>query len=696
MGPRVSMVVENRRGLERAGGLKPTAGAIIQPGVPYIIDDQHEWLETDGLGGFASGTTSLVRTRRYHALLLTATTPPTGRILLVNGCEAWVTTAAGRVALTTERYQGGVEYPDGSARLTRFDLEPWPTWTWALADGTQIVHEIFVPHGQPTVILAWRVASTAQTDVRLDVRLFMSGRDYHATHHENGAFRFMPSARDGQLEWHAYDGVPSVHVRSTGGFQEQPDWYRRFFYTAEAARGLDASEDLASPGVFSFSLSPGEALMALSSAPLDGSRSVSELVQALRQNERARRAQFASPLERATDAYVVSRGTGRTIIAGYPWFTDWGRDTFIAMRGLTLATGRLEQAHRILVEWAGAVSEGMLPNRFPDQGAAPEYNAVDASLWYVIVVDEFLTAAEAAGHAVSADDRARLTAAVLAIVDGYARGTRYGIGMDADSLLASGVAGVQLTWMDAKVGDRVITPRIGKPVEVQALWINALIVAGKWDARWGSVVAAARDQFERRFWNADRECLFDVIDVDHVAGRVDAALRPNQLLAVGGLPVRLVGGDRGRKLLAVVERELLTPLGPRSLGPGEVGYCAQCSGSVAERDAAYHQGTVWPWLMGAYVDAVLATAADTTVARAKLATATAPLLTHLADAGLGHVSEIADAESPFTPRGCPFQAWSLGELIRIQRFLAPSTASLPLVHAASDGVGGRRTRRKPV
>jgi predicted glycogen debranching enzyme len=631
-------------------------------------DDRREWLETDGLGGFASGTASTIRTRRYHALLLTATTPPTGRMALVNGLEAWATVAGARVALTTSRYAGGVEYPDGDSRLAGFELEPWPRWTFVLPDGSAIVHEVFVPHGHSSVALSWRREGPAAASgpIGLDVRVMLSGRDYHALHHENPSFRFEPEEDNGVLTWRPYPGVPAIGVWSNGTYTHSPEWYRQFFYSVEAERGLDATEDLATPGVFAFDLSAGDALMICTTEPVQGEReTISDLFEAWRASDRARRAAFPSPLARSTDAYLVRRGAdGRTLIAGYPWFADWGRDTAIAVRGLTLIDGRNDVAAEILATWAGAISEGMIPNRFSDAGETAEYNAADASLWFVVACGECLAQAEASSQPLAPHLRDALEQAVLAVVAAYDRGTRFGIRRDADALLACGVPGMQLTWMDARVGDRVITPRIGKPVEVQALWVNALEVASTLDPRWRDLAGAAADRLRERFWNEERGCLFDVVDENHVPGQVDATLRPNQLLAVGGLPVRVVGGDRGRRVVDVVRRTLLTPLGLRSLAPGEPGYRGSCAGSAADRDEAYHQGAVWPWLIGPFVDAALAVALNPVEEARALRVELQPLVAHLDAAGLGHVSEIADGDPPFTPRGCPFQAWSLGELRR--------------------------------
>jgi predicted glycogen debranching enzyme len=321
-------------------------------------------------------------------------------------------------------------------------------------------------------------------------------------------------------------------------------------------------------------------------------------------------------------------------------------------------------ARRILLEWAETVSEGMLPNRFPDGGAA-EFNAVDASLWFIIAVHDLLFAAEA-GRGLTDTQRRRLMTAVEDILRGYSRGTRYGIRADSDGLLAAGEPGIQLTWMDAKIGSEVVTPRIGKPVEVQALWLNALAFAGRESPEWRRLFERALPAFRTKFWNIDRGCLYDVIDVDHVPGRVDGSLRPNQIFAIGGLPMQLFTGPRARQVVDVVERSLLTPLGLRSLAPGEPGYTPRYDGNPWSRDHAYHQGTVWPWLMGAFVEAWIRARDNTRQARSEARDRfVRPLLAELDTFGLGHLPEIADAEAPFTPRGTPFQAWSLGELLRL-------------------------------
>jgi predicted glycogen debranching enzyme len=384
--------------------------------------------------------------------------------------------------------------------------------------------------------------------------------------------------------------------------------------------------------------------------------------------ENRRRFAFETPLDLAADAYIVSRGRGKTIVAGYPWFTDWGRDTFISMRGLCLATGRLDDARGILLEWAKTVSHGMVPNRFTDTGDKPEFNSVDASLWFIVAVHDFLRVSERASFRVSDEERSLLQAAVRDILEGYAAGTRHGIRCDEDGLLAAGEPGVQLTWMDAKVDDWVVTPRIGKPVEVQALWYNALRIGSIHEARWGSRAEAVRRAFEAKFWNAERGCLFDVVDADHIPGRTDAAIRPNQVFAVGGLPFALLKGARARAVVDAAEKHLVTPLGLRSLAPCEPGYRGRFGSTVLERDGAYHQGMVWCWLIGPFVEAWVRVRGNSAEAKIEARQRfIAPLQAHLQEAGLGHVSEVADGDAPHEPAGCPFQAWSLGELIRLHR-----------------------------
>jgi len=660
-----------------------------------INDRRHfdEWIETDGLGGFASGTVDGRRTRRYHALLLTARNPPAGRVVLVNGFDAWVETPVGTFPISTQYYEGDIESPRGHQFLSSFSIDPWPTWRYKLTDEIAIIQELMVTPRVPGTAMRWSVAGM-ERGVRLHLRPFLSGRDFHDMHHANDAFRPVTMRGEHALVWQPYRDLPEIHVQSNADFEASFRWYNAFLYTAEQDRGLDAGEDLASPGEFHWDLSVDQAYLLLSAGkPFSElyeprARTARETFPKLETNERVRRAK-AGREQLAIDAYVVNRGAGKTLIAGYPWFGDWGRDTFIAMRGLCLAaTDDLRTARDILVGWAGAVSDGMLPNRFPDQGDTPEYNSVDASLWYVIAVGEYLAAAQDTNQRPSTKEKEQLRNAVELIVDGYSVGTRFGIHLDDDGLLAAGEPGVQLTWMDAKVGDWVVTPRIGKPVEVQALWLNALHVAGTFSTRWEKPLQQGRASFSEKFWHKEGGYLFDVVDTNHEPGHVDDAFRPNQIFAVGGLPLVLLDDEKARQVVDGIEQRLLTPVGLRSLCPNHPDYKPRYEGGVLERDSAYHQGTVWPWLIGPFVEAWLRVRKNTPAAR-KEATQRflEPLERHINVAGVGHISEICDAEPPHAPRGCPFQAWSYGEYLRIKRGL--------LDHASGDIGGPCRPAQDP-
>jgi predicted glycogen debranching enzyme len=634
------------------------------------IDLNAEWLEADGLGGFASGTVSGIRTRRYHALLLTATTPPAGRMVLVNGLDAWVETPGGTFAISSQRYGPDVIHPDGASRIEAFEYEPWPRWRYKINGDLTVEQELFVPKGESAVFISWRVVTrNADARIKLNVRPFFSGRDFHSTHHENGSFKFIGEQNDERITFRSYDDVPPVIAYSNGRYIHQPTWYRNFLYSEELARGLDAAEDLAAPGLFEFSLSekPAVLMLAAEGHAITDIESIEARHAQVRTIEQARRNYFSSPLERAADAYLVKRGKGKTLIAGYPWFGDWGRDTFIALRGLVVATGRLEDARDILLQWAGTVSEGMLPNRFPDQGEQPEFNSVDASLWYIIAVNDYLLAAKKQPTLTEDCHRKKLGAAIEAILAGYNEGTRFGIRADRDGLLSAGQDGQQLTWMDARVDGREITPRIGKPVEIQTLWLNALAVGATFSRRWETLFEKGCAAFETKSWNEHAEYLADVIDCDHQPGVMDLTFRPNQIFAIGGLPLMLLSKCKARRVVDAVEMLLLTPLGLRSLAPSEPGYAPRYEGDSRARDSVYHQGTVWPWLIGPFVEAWVRVHGANAAARKKARARFLPSLhEHLNHAGLGHVSEICDAEAAHTPRGCPFQAWSLGELLRLE------------------------------
>ncbi len=646
-----------------------------------MTKSNHEWLEADGLGGFASHTRGGTRTRRYHALLLVSRKPPTDRRVLVNGVDVVVESGGERLALTSQTYasstdgEKSVVCHDGRPAPFDFDGSLWPRWTYDLGEGKTIEHSIMVPRGSSLVILSWRLSSPNGRAARLIVRPFLSGRDYHSLQHENPDFNFKPAAAEKPGRWvfQTYAGEPGVVAVSNGAFREEPHWYGNFLYPEERERGLDHTEDLGTPGIFAFNLNEREALLVfgtqgptedMNGATLEGR------VAAIRADERTRRLGAPTPLLRAASAYIAQRGSGMTILAGYPWFTDWGRDTFISLRGLCIAAERLREARHVLAQWSGAVSQGMLPNRFTDSDEAPEFNSVDASLWFIVAVHDLRAAEKRSGFIPSTVDEWRINAAIVAILRGYSRGTRHGIRMDADHLLAAGEPGVQLTWMDAKVGDHVVTPRIGKPVEIQALWINALRIGERIDPSFAGSAEKAEESFNARFWNESARYLYDVVDSGHVEGRVDARVRPNALFAVGGLPYQVLHGDRALEVVALAEAKLLTPAGPRSLSPDDPDYRGSYSGGVWSRDTAYHQGTVWPYLMGAFVEAWVRSRNGSPEARLEARRRfLEPFIATLDPDHCGHLPEITEGDPPHAPRGCPFQAWSLGEALRLDRIV---------------------------
>ncbi len=637
-----------------------------------------EWIEANGLGGWASSTIAGCHTRRYHGLLVAATRPPVGRMVLLSKLAETLTIGDRSFDLDTNRYAGAV-HPRGHELLTSFTLDPMPSFVYE-AGGVTLKKTIAAIHGENTTVVLYEVLEAASR-LALELRPLTAYRDYHALQRANDSIRFAnASFRDGVFRAQPYAGTPELFVQAEkASFSAEPDWYYGFEYAREVERGLDAHEDLFCHGAFRRAMTKGERFGVIVSTGDVAGRDPFALIAA----ERARRSKLLdarkgdevlSTLKSAADAFIVRRGEdSRGIIAGYPWFTEWGRDTMIALPGLCLASGRLEDAKKILRTCARSVDQGMLPNRFPDAGEA-EYNAVDSTLWFFVAAHRYL---EAGG------DEAFVLGELLPVLNDalawHDRGTRYGIRVDADGLLRAGAPGIPLTWMDAKVGDWAMTPRDGKPVEVQALWYNALRVLSDLEKRAGrsdesaSLAERARrvkDRFVEDFWNESASCLFDVID----DGRKDASIRPNQILALS-LPYPLLPKDKARKVLAVIEQKLLTPYGLRSLAPDDPSYRGRYEGGPAARDASYHQGTVWSWLLGPYADALVKT--NGAPGKTKAKKAMAGLIPHLREAGLGTISEIFDGDAPHAPRGCPAQAWSVGEALRVLNDLSATATKRP-------------------
>jgi predicted glycogen debranching enzyme len=628
-----------------------------------------EWLEPSGVGGWASSTVAGAHTRRYHGLLVAATTPPTGRLVLLSRLDETVVAGGDRYELGANRFPGAVA-PAGHLLLESFERELVPVWTYRLGDA-RLRRTVAAVHGEATTVVLYELDAPAP--VALQLRPFVAARDYHALQHANDAIRGDAGFEEGTLTLRPYDSVPELALSAPGAaFEPAPDWWRDFEYDRERERGLDFREDLFTPGVLVVTLEPGFAFgVVVSTERRSGDALALVRAEFSRREELVAGApdhELARALTLAADAYLVRRRDGlSTVVAGYHWFTDWGRDTMIALPGLALATGRFDEAREILRAFAASASEGMIPNRFADAGEAVEYNTVDATLWFFVAAYRYLEATGDEGFVLR-----ELLPVFRDSLGWHRRGTRFGIRVERDGLLRAGEPGVQLTWMDAKVGEWVVTPRIGKPVEVNALWVNALRIAARLEELAGEAEACtaltadadrAEASFVAAFWNEDAGYLFDVVDGDER----DASIRPNALLALS-LPFPLLDGERAERVLAVAEERLATPVGLRTLDPADPAYRGRYAGGAAERDGAYHQGTAWPWLLGPYVDALLR------VRGAEGAAQAAALLAGLPDelrrAGLGHLPEIYDGDEPRSPHGCIAQAWSVAEVLRVQTALA--------------------------
>jgi predicted glycogen debranching enzyme len=633
---------------------------------------RREWLETNGLGGFASSTITGLNTRRYHGLLVAATKPPVGRKVLLAKLEETLLIDGQAFDLSSNRYPG-VVHPQGFRYLTNFRLDPFPIFTYEV-EGIVIEKTVFMVYGENTTVVQYELKGTNRSQppksLRLEIQPLIAFRDYHSTTHANGGLNAAVEQGPELAAVAPYPGLPTLYfAHNAMELQKTCDWYRNFEYDVERERGLDFAEDLFNHFMLRFDLlSDGKASIVASIEHRDVARATQ-----YRQAEIERRRiaaqtsplkdDFAQALTAASEQYIVARGDKKTIIAGYHWFSDWGRDTMISLPGLTLPTGKHDVARSILSTFARHVDQGMLPNRFPDAGETPEYNTVDATLWFFEAARAYL--------AYTGDEefvRTELYSVFTDIISWHTRGTRYGIKVDSSGLLASGEPGVQLTWMDAKVGDWVVTPRRGKPVEIQALWYNALCImealAPKFgdDAgqkRYRNMAAMANWAFNRLFWNAKDNCLYDVVN----DGPPDASIRPNQIFAVS-LPYPMLSPDRARRVVEKVREHLLTPYGLRSLAPSDPQYRGRYRGGPVERDGAYHQGTVWPWLIGPFITAYVKVNGASDAARRQAAEWLLPLQDHLSDAGLGHISEIFDGDLPQRSAGCVAQAWSVGEVLR--------------------------------
>ncbi|MGA1840154.1 MAG: amylo-alpha-1,6-glucosidase [bacterium] len=625
-----------------------------------------EWLETNGLGGWASSTIIGAHTRRYHGLLVAATKPPVGRMVILSKLDEIIEISGHRFELGTNVYSGTV-HPQGYKFLLRFTKGLFPVFEYDVS-GIKIKKTISAVHGENTTLIIYEILD-APAGFSFELLPLVAGRDYHGLVKANDAINKEISFHDGLFHARPYKGVPDFYIRIQGAeFNAMPDWYYSFEYPEEKNRGLDFREDLFCYGIFKLSLKKGDKVAVIISTQDPAGKDAFKMYD-LEKDRRLnlfsslpKQDDFSKILALAADQFVVKRGESlRTIIAGYHWFTDWGRDTMISIPGITLVTGRFDDAKKILRSFAESTSQGMLPNRYPDIGEKPEYNTIDATLWFFVAVYKYLQYTDDKGFVCS-----ELMPVLEDIIHWHDKGTRFNIRTDGDALLSGGMPGIQLTWMDAKAGDWVITPRLGKAVEVNALWYNALKISAYLSMCLNNCSAASkyerraievRREFNKVFWNREQQCLFDYVD----GNSRDAAIRPNQIFALS-LPFPLLSMERSKSVLRVVEKRLLTPYGLRTLTPDHPDYNPRYEGDRFSRDSAYHQGTVWGWLIGPFLDALVRIKGAVGKKQAR------PILKNMArhfkDAGIGTISEIFDGNAPYKPRGCIAQAWSVSEVFR--------------------------------
>jgi predicted glycogen debranching enzyme len=630
-----------------------------------------EWIETNGLGGYASSTIIGTNTRRYHGLLVATTRPPLGRMVMLSKLEETAVLKDGsRYNLSCNTYPA-VVHPEGYRYLEEFRLDPFPIFTYRIGD-TVIEKAVFMVHGENTSVITYKILSSPAY-LELLIRPLIAARDYHWISVENPNFNRSVESFDGYIKMKPYNESPIIYLANNADrFDPAGYWYKTFEYQREKERGLEYHEDLYSPGEFEFLVREGDKFYIVASTEGRKMRSVEvlESSEVLRRSELTAAVKSDDPLvvhlARSADSFLVRRMDGfPTVVAGYHWFWDWGRDALISLPGLTLATGRFEAAKEILLTFAKHCDQGMIPNRFPEQAKEPEYNTVDASLWFFWAVHKFLE---------YTDDYDFVETHILdcleEIIQYYINGTRYGIKMDRDGLISTAEADVQLTWMDAKVGEWIVTPRNGKAVEINALWYNALkimeAICDKFGLKYKSECAhlahLTKKSYDLVFWYEAGGYLYDCVNEDGV----DRSIRPNQIFALS-LPFRLISKEKEKRVLEVVGRELLTPYGLRTLSPKSRDYRGTYWGDQRTRDASYHQGTVWPWLLGHFITAYLNVYGRTKNMKEEAKKFLTPLTGHLKEAGLGTISEIVDGDPPYHPRGAISQAWSVAEILRVYK-----------------------------
>lgn len=621
-----------------------------------------EWLETNGLGGYSSGTILGAHSRRYHGLLVAAMHPPVGRMVVVSKLDETIVDGENRIELGSNQYSG-VIHPEGFKYLSDFKQEFFPEFYFK-ANGIELKKTIAAVYGENTTLVLYEVIKAPKA-FSLELLPLYSCRDFHGTTHANESIGQPYLFEEGIFRTKNYHDCPEFFILvPNASFIENKCWYYNLEFAVEQYRGLDFKEDLYTHGKFSVTLKKGDKLGVIISIEDPEGKDAFALFEKEEKRRRSLVTNFSDEnlkrLTLAADQFIVRRGELKTVIAGYHWFSDWGRDTMIALPGLCLVTGRFDDAKNILKAFAESVSEGMLPNRFPDYGEAPEYNTVDATLWFFQATYQYYR---------YTSDRAfveKLIPVLEDIITWHYKGTRYNIHVDqADELLYAGEHGVQLTWMDARVGDWVVTPRIGKPVEINALWYNALCImnfllaeSGNNGEKYTDKLKNVKKSFNDLFWNDEQSCLYDFIN----GTEQNKDLRPNQLYAIS-LPFPLLTKEKAQQVFKVVTERLLTPKGLRSLSHDSKDYRPLYGGDQWHRDSAYHQGTVWSFLLGPYIDTIFYIKG--TKGKSEAAKILNHFFQHLDEGCIGSVSEIFDAEPPHAPRGCIAQAWGVAEVLRV-------------------------------
>ena len=655
---------------------------------------EREWLVTNGIGGYAAAGLNGAHTRRYHGLLVAALTPPLNRTLLLGKFEERVNVSGQRYELQVNQFHHAHDVsPKGFNYLQSFELEgSIPTWRYSLGEAI-LRKTVWLEHGSNTTYVKY-VYEQGHASLDLELVVLANYRDYHSQTKGADDWEFLLETEQARHCWRIRAWPEATAWRllafPNATFESIGVWYKDFFWLQEQRRGLADLEDMYNPGNLHITLQPGQEVTIVATTEaaevaerfypgaLERELERQRIVLTTSSLEDASTTEMAQRLTLAADQFIVGRpqpdipgqliGDYRTVLAGYHWFGDWGRDTMIALPGLCLVTGRHRDAANILRSFARTISQGMLPNRFPDAATTPEYNTVDATLWYFDAISRYQTASG------DLELVKELFPTLVGIIEWHLKGTRYGIKVDPqDGLLMAGEPGVQLTWMDAKIGDWVVTPRQGKAIEINALWYNALKIMQNFaaqgdfvqdptlEAEYARLAAQVKANFERVFWYAAGGYYLDVIDQN---GQPDATLRPNQAIALAVAPA-LFTPTRACSALDIIKQKLLTPFGLRTLSPADPNYIGHYGGDQRVRDSAYHQGTIWPWLLGPYVRALLHFSPDRPATLTHVRALLKPFAQHLNEAGLNTVSEIFEADSPYSPVGCVAQAWSVAALLDI-------------------------------